>query len=84
VLIVLGSCVLADNILSVIGLLVMVQCWAMCRVMFKEFNVYIGVQQRLHRGSATFTSEFHNVYIGVPTQWKMIFGTGSASRISTL
>jgi hypothetical protein len=49
--------------LSVIGLLVRVQCWAMCRVMFKEFN---------------------NVYIGVPVQWKTIFGTRSTSRISTL
>jgi uncharacterized membrane protein len=55
VLIVLGSCVLANRILSMIGLLVMVQCWAMCKVMFKEFNVYIGVVQRLHRSSATFT-----------------------------
>jgi hypothetical protein len=63
VLIVLGSCVLADNILSVIGLLVMVQYWAMCKVIFKEFS---------------------NVYIGVLAQWKMIFGTGSASRINTL
>jgi hypothetical protein len=43
-LIVLGSCVLANNVLFVIGLLVMVQCWAMCRVIFKEFgSVYIGV-----------------------------------------
>jgi hypothetical protein len=58
VLIVLGSCVLANNILSVIGLLVMVQCWAMCRVMFKEFsNVYIGVQQRLHWSSSAMEDD---------------------------
>jgi hypothetical protein len=64
VLIILGSYVLADNILSVIGLLVMVQCWAMCRVMFKEFNVYIGVQQRLHRSSSAMEDDLWD-WVGV-------------------
>jgi hypothetical protein len=45
-LIVLGSCILANNVLSVTGLLVMVQCWAIYRVIFKKFgSVYIGVQR---------------------------------------
>jgi hypothetical protein len=39
----------------------------MCRVMFKEFNVYIGVQQRLHRSSSAMEDDLWD-WIGVEDQ----------------
>jgi hypothetical protein len=91
VLIVLGSCVLVDNILSMIGLLIMVQCqvigygtmpgyWLWCSAGLCA-GLCVGL---CSRSSAVFASEFGSVCIEVPTQWMMIFGIGSASRISTL